>query len=118
MKILVKSDVFDICNRIKKFDSTYYIVFDNMVNKYQVYSSNLNRSIELISGRVLSYVCTLPYESLDIRTIKYLYDTSVANLETLVKDIDEHNKSIERQNEDKTKSYALLTAENKLRQLT
>ncbi|MBQ8522777.1 MAG: hypothetical protein IJ458_03855 [Clostridia bacterium] len=118
MKILVKSDVFDICNRIKKFDSNYCIVFNNVSNKYEVYSAKLTDSVDLISGRVLSYICTLPYDCLDARSIKYLYDTSVENIDDIITQIDKQNKELERQNELKLKQQSLIIAEHKLRQLT
>lgn len=118
MKVLVKSDVYDICNRIKKFDSSYYIVFNDATNKYEIYSSNLTKDVELISGRVLSYVCVLPFHQLDARVIQYLYDTSIENWESLIAEMDKSNKQLERNNELKLKQESLLIAENKLRQLT
>ena len=41
MKILIKSDVFNICNRVKSFDSSYRVVYDLSTNKYQIYSKIL-----------------------------------------------------------------------------
>ncbi len=118
MKILVKSDVFNICNRIKKFDASYYIVFDNALNKYQIYSSKLTQVVELISGRVLSYVSTIPYAELDVRTLQYLYDTSIENLDKLIDRLDADNQMLEQTNQLKLKQQSLMIAENKLRQLT
>lgn len=118
MKILVKSDVYNICNRIKKFDSSYRIVFNTMSNNYEVYSTNLTSSVELVGGVVLSYVCVLPYKQLDERVIKYLYDTSVNNFEKILADIDKQNEQLEYSNELKLKHNTLNIMENKLRQLT
>jgi len=118
MKILVKSDVFDICNRIKKFDYSYRIVYDNCQTKYEIYSTKLGMSVELISGIPLSYVCSLPYSQLDNRTIKYLYDTSVDNMDNIIKIIENENDNIENSNKTKLINQSLLIAENKLRQLT
>ena len=118
MKILVKSDMYDICNRVKKFDVSYRVVYDTVANIYQIYSTRLNQSIELISSTPLSYVCTLPYNTLDVRTIKHLYDTRVENIEELINKIDENNRKLEYQNQLKLKSQSLNIAENRLRQLT
>ncbi|MBQ7798647.1 MAG: hypothetical protein IJ371_05955 [Clostridia bacterium] len=118
MKVLVKSDVFNICNRIKKFDTSYYIAFNNISNKYEVYSTRLTQSVEVISGVVLSYVCTLPYTELDARTIKYLYDTSIDNLDDIISHIDKSNQELEYKNHLRLKQQSLQIAENKLRQLT
>ena len=42
----------------------------------------------MISGIVLSYVCGLPFDTLDERTIKYLYETSVENMDNIIDMID------------------------------
>ena len=118
MKILVKSDVYNICNRVKKFDTSYYIVFNTVSNMYEIYSSRLYQNVELISGRVLSYVCTLPYTELDERVIKYLYDTSIDRLDDIIAKIDSDNNELEIKQNNKLKNQSLLIAENKLRQLT
>ncbi|MFQ6724494.1 MAG: hypothetical protein ACLRFE_04115 [Clostridia bacterium] len=118
MKILVKSDVFDICNRIKKFDSTYRLIYNTVNNKYEVYSTKLTQSIELVSGLVLSYVCSLPFKELDARVIKYLYDTSIDNIDNILKQIDNQNNELERSAEQELKMQSLQIAENKLRQST
>lgn len=118
MKILVKSDVFDICNRIKNFDSSYRIVYNNVNCQYQIYSTKLGLSIELISGQPLSYICTLPYKELDERTVRYLYSTSIENLEDIIKQIDANNLKLEKQNQQNLKMQSLNMIESKLRQLT
>ena len=118
MKILVKSDVYDICNRIKKFDSTYKIIYNTISKKYEIYSTRLTQSIELISGVVLSYVCCLPFDELDERVITHLYQTSVENIESIIDMIDKQNKQVEYDSLLKLKNQSLEIAENKLRQLT
>ena len=118
MKILVKSDVYNICNRIKKFDSSYKVVYNTTSKKYEIYSTRLTQSIELISGVVLSYVCGLPFDELDERVITYLYQTSVENIESIIDMIDKQNDKVEYDNQLKLKTQALEIAENRLRQLT
>lgn len=118
MKILVKSDIYNICNRIKKFDSTYRLVFDTISKVYEIYSTKLHLGIELIGGVPLSYVLKIPYQQLDARTIKYLYDTSMDNIESIIDDIENSNQKIERENEQRLKYESIMLAENRLRQLT
>lgn len=118
MKILVKSDTYNICNRIKKFDSTYKLVFDTISNVYEIYSTKLHLDVELIGGVPLSYVLRLPYQQLDERVVKYLYDTSTDNIENIIKDIEKNNQQIEYECDAKLKYESLMLAENKLRQLT
>ena len=118
MKIIVKSDIYNICNRIKKFDVSYRVVYDIVADMYQIYSTRLSKSVELISGTPLSYVCTLPYDSLDVRAIQHLYNTRVENIEDIINKIDEDNKRIEYENQLRLKNQSLNIAENTLRQLT
>lgn len=118
MKILVKSDVYNICKRVKKFDCSYRLVYDTMSKKYQIYSTNLGVAVELVGGVPLSYVCQIPYTELDVRVIGYLRSTSVENIESIIKKIDDENQRVERQEESKIIQRSLEIAENKLRQLT
>ena len=118
MKVLIKSDVFDICNRIRKFDASYRVVYDNGSGRYQIYSTKLQGSIELVGWTPLSYVCTLPYNQLDVRAVKYLYDTSIENIDNILNLIDENNKKTEDDTNFKIKHQAIEMAENKLRQLS
>ena len=118
MKILVKSDTYNICNRIKKFDSSYRLVFDTVSNMYEVYSTKLNLSVELIGGVLLSYVLRIPYQQLDERVIKHLYDTSTDNIENIIKEIENTNQQLECESDAKLKYESLVLAENRLRQLT
>ena len=118
MKILVKSDTYNICKRIKQFDANYYIVYDNELNKFMVYSTNTYGVKTNIQGKMLGYVCTLPFNELDTRTFKYLCDTRSENIEKLIEQIDKENQQLEYQNRQELKNQSLNLAETKLRQLT
>ena len=118
MKILIKKDIYNICSRIKTFDRSYQIVYDTMLNKYQVYSCRVGEIYETISNQKLSYVCTIPFIDLDMRTIKYLYDTQIDNIEMIIKRLDENNQQLEQINQNKLTTNAIEFAEYKLRQFT
>ena len=118
MKILVKSDVYNICNRVKQFDPSYRVVYNDVPNKYEIYSTRLQLDVDVISGVPLSYVCAVPYNELDERTINHLYNTRVENIHRIVEAIDEQNQKLENENLQKLKNQSLLIAEQRLRQLT
>ena len=118
MKILIKNDMYNMCNRIKKFDRNYKIVYDTDLSNYQIYSIAKGSLAECINGVELSYICTIPFAELDIRVIKYLYDTQVDNIENILKRIDEQNCILENENQLKLQHQASRLAEDKLRQLT
>lgn len=118
MKTLVKSDTYNICKRIKNFDASYCLVWDNVLNMFQVYSTRLAGAVQYIQGKALSYVCGLPYNQLDVRAIKYLYSTTIENIDSIINQIDNQNKQLEQINNTKLTNQSLSIAENKLRQLT
>lgn len=118
MKILIKSDIYNICNRIKVFDKTYRLVYNCDINKYQIYSTNLGRVVEKVGSICMSYVSTLPYEELDERSIRYLRNTMIDNINEYINEIDRHNQKLEYENGIKVKNQSLQFAEERLRQLT
>ena len=93
MKILIDKDIYNICSRIKKFDKNYILIYDTDISKYKVYSSQINGVSETICNKKLSYVCTLPFDELDMRTIKYLYDTRIENIEMIINLLQSNVKS-------------------------
>jgi hypothetical protein len=118
MKIEIKNDVFNICKRIRRFDKNYKIIYDSNLKKYQIYSTSALPAKQLVGETLLSYICTLPYEELDVRTIKYLNDTRSENIYDMLKRIDENNEQIEKANQNKILEQSSLFAESRLRQLT
>ena len=118
MKTLVKSDVYNICKRIKNFDANYCLVWDSQLKIFQVYSTMPFSEVQYIQGAPLCYVCSLPYAELDWRTIRYLYDTRIDNIDDIINQIDNSNMQLEYNNNTKLKNQSLTIAENKLRQLT
>lgn len=118
MKSLITTDAFNIGKRIRNINSHYFVVYDNKQDKYMIYCDNQGAKKEIISNKHLYYVLTLPYSQLDVRTLKYLVNTDVDNLEKIIAEIDEQNKKVQQDNRLKIKNQALEVAENKLRQLT
>lgn len=118
MKKLIKRDVYNICNRIKQVDKSYMLAYDFKTNKYNVYSKNIISNFEIIDNVKLSYVCVLPYNCLDERSILHLYSIKSQNIEALIKQIDNHNEMMEKENRMKLKTNSIEVAENTLRRLT
>ena len=82
MKIKLTYDVYNISKRIKEIDKDYYIVYDTSKNKFEVHNSSQ------IGG---SYCLTLPFTSLDERTLKYVRKTSSANIDCILNQIENDN---------------------------
>ena len=85
MKIKLTYDVFNISKRIKEIDKDYYIVYNTSKAKFEIHNSSQ------IGG---SYCLTLPYNSLDERTLKYVRKTSVANIDYVLNKIENDNNKI------------------------
>ncbi len=88
MKFKVFSDAYNISKRIKYIDKSYYIVFDTQKNKFELHSKN----------QVPSYCLTLPYNTLDDRTLKYIRVTRVENMEEVLAKLELQNQLTESAN--------------------
>lgn len=92
-QIVLQGDVFDICQRLKEVDETYFVVFNFNRKKFEVHSSLQRGS---------SYCFTIPYDCLDDRTIDFARKTSVARIDQLIKEIDQQNENLEKQMQKQT----------------
>jgi len=80
---VIKSDVFDICKRIKELDESYYIVYNFDRNRFEVHSN---------AQRGSSFCFVIPYEQLDARTIEHARRTNIARKDKLIEEIDKANE--------------------------
>lgn len=118
MKFLIKNDLFDISKRIKNnYDDNYFIVFDTNLLAYQVYTSKvqLDRIPEYIGGEKMYYVLTFPYQQLDIRCIKYLYQTEIDDIDLLIKNLNSENEKLEKTNSNNLLAQSMTKLEDCLR---
>lgn len=86
MKIKLTSDVYNISNRIKEIDKGYYVVYDTSKRKFEIHNSCQIGS---------SYCLTIPFDSLDWRSLDYVNQTRSENIEKILNRIDNENKLIE-----------------------
>ena len=71
MLIKLKHDVYNISNRIKQIDVGYYLVYNTSKHKFEVHNYNQADT---------TYCLTLPYNQIDERTLKYVYQTKSENI--------------------------------------
>ncbi len=83
MKIKIDHDVYEIAKRIKYIDKDYYIVFDTSKQNFEVHN------LAQIDN---TYCLTIPYNTLDIRTLQYVYESMSTNIERIVETIENDNK--------------------------
>lgn len=85
--IFIEHDNYFICERLKEIDESYYVVYDDKNNKYQLHSKEQKGN---------SYCLTFPFDELDERAIFYARKTRVENQAKIIEEIDKENKRLEK----------------------
>lgn len=86
----IKNDCYFIDRRLKEIDKSYQIFFNLARGTYEVHSSEQEKN---------SYCFTIPFDTLDERTIFYARKTRSENRDKIIKEIEENNLKIEKNNE-------------------
>ena len=90
-------DVFFIERRLKEINPRYELYFNKLTKKHEVYILQGDRL-------VLQFVC--PYDSLDARLIRYARQTSVKNLDKIIKQIETDNENLLKKEEEQKRVLA------------
>lgn len=91
--IPVKSDVFNINIRIKQIDSSYFILWNRISQKFEIHSK------EQKGG---SFCLELPFNCLDARTLEYVRKYRSQNAKEIFAEIDKENEHLNRIRENET----------------
>ena len=86
MRFILRHDVYEISKRIKDIDRYYFIVYDTSKSCYEIHNSSQVDS---------TYCLSVPFKDLDERTLKYVRETSSANIEKILEKIEKENKLVE-----------------------
>lgn len=89
---VVQGDLYNISQRIKEIDSSYFLYFNYKNRKYELHSKNQVKN---------SYVLTLPFSSLDNRTITHILKTRVERKKEFLKEIEKENEKLQKRELDK-----------------
>ena len=81
--LIIKGDAFFINERLKEIDKDYFIVFNLEKKKYEVHVSGQKGG---------SYAFTVPYDSLDERTILFARKTRIENRDKIMDEIERENE--------------------------
>lgn len=84
---VIEDDLFGIARRLKEIDEGYFLVYNNLLGRYEVHS---HKNI----GDTLSLVC--PYDRVDVRLLSLVRKTKRENAKEIFKNIEEHNEKIEK----------------------
>ncbi|MBP3630236.1 MAG: hypothetical protein J6J23_01970 [Clostridia bacterium] len=89
---VIEDDLFGIARRLKEIDNDYFLVFNNLLGRFEVHS---NKNI----GNTLSVVC--PYDRVDARLLSLVRKTARNNASALIKEIEEQNEQLQQSEEQK-----------------
>lgn len=84
MFVKITQDVCDICQRIKEVDENYYIVYNRVLNRFELH----DRSVK---GR---FACVLPFDRLDERSVRHARRTRIQRIDALMRELDACNEKI------------------------
>lgn len=86
--VAVYNDLFDVSSRIKSIDDDYQIYFNRGNCRYELHNLRCKPTKQ----------ADIPWKTLDCRVLSWARKTRVENLEMLVKEMNEHNQRLEREN--------------------
>lgn len=88
-KEIITDSVFEIPQRVKEYDPSFFIVRNHKTHKFEVHSTD---------NMFDSYCFTVNFDELDQRTLDIVMknDTNKKGARELEREIDEHNEKIEK----------------------
>lgn len=104
MKIkIIKNDLFNISDRLKKIDKNYFVVFNLTHKRYEVHS-------KAQKGSSLCFVVDKPYLTCEVLT--KAHNTSVRNSKKLLSEIINNNKKLQEKSEEYLKEKSEFYLKN------
>jgi len=98
---IISTDLYNIGNRIREIDNSYFIAFNYKTKKFELHAKN---------KRGGSLCLVLPFNKLDNRTLDYARRTRVENAAKLLKEIELNNLKIQQQKAKALASKAIASA--------
>ncbi len=93
MLIRIYEDVFNITNRLKEIDDSYFVVYNTQKKKFEVHSSKQKNT----------YCLTIQNGGLDARVVPLVLKTRRENYQKIIDEMDRANEEIEKENKRKIK---------------
>ena len=84
MFIRITEDVCDICKRIKEVDENYYIVYNRVLNRFELHDGSVKGG----------FACVLPFDRLDERSIRHARRTRIERIDALMRELDAYNEKL------------------------
>lgn len=85
MNLQIKSDVFDIVDRLKEIDKDYFVVFSLAKSKFELHHA---------TQPMTTYCLTFPFDCLDERCVDLTLKTRRQNKEELIGEMERENEKL------------------------
>ncbi len=86
-RIPVLSNVYDIPVRLKEVNRDFFVMFNTRKQNYEIHCA---------SQPFDTHACTLPFDELDARALRYVREFSRERTEHLAEEIDRYNEALDR----------------------
>ena len=89
MQIKIQSDALFVVDRLRQIDKNYFVVYNTQKKQYELHHSKQVGN---------TYCLACPYPFLDERFINLAQNTKTENSKEIIKQIEQHNQKIEKNN--------------------
>ncbi|MDE7394534.1 MAG: hypothetical protein K2M95_00220 [Clostridiales bacterium] len=83
--IRIENDLFGIANRLRSIDEGYFVVFNTKRGSFEVHNDRQRGS---------TFSLSIPYPSLDVRTVHLVQRTRAENAKRLFAEMEEANAAL------------------------
>lgn len=106
--IPIVSDTYDIAERLKEIDPSFFVMFNTKTQRYEVHCSWQQDT---------SYACTIPYDKLDARVLEYVQAYRRERLDAIAREVEAYNESMRVKSEQTTLDMAAYKTKQAFRYL-
>jgi len=86
-RIPVLNNIYDIPVRLKEVNRDFFVMFNTRTQKFEIHDA----------GQLFTTLaCTLPFDELDARTIRYVREFSRERTERIAEEIERYNEELDR----------------------
>lgn len=98
-KEIIKDSVYEIPQRLKEYDKSFFVVFNKLSGKFEIHSTD---------NLFDTYCFTVPYDILDQRTIDIVMknDTNKKGAKDFIRELEEHDYKMEKKKDKELRNWA------------
>jgi len=82
MLVEVRTDVYFIAERLCEIDKSYFTVYNTITQKFEIHNKEQQEN---------TYCLSIPFKTLDYRTLELVQKTKIENINKIIEEIDKSN---------------------------